>query len=57
MISFKKKPDPQPSTEKAGDNRFEQIRKTAAEQHEKSDADAAARRTRKAAVVEDDKLI
>lgn len=44
MISFRKKPGTQPSPNEAEDNRFEQIRKAAAEQHRKPDSDGTRRR-------------
>jgi hypothetical protein len=40
MITFVKKPAPQQSPTEAEANRFEQIRKTAVEQHKKADSDA-----------------
>lgn len=46
MISFTRKPAPQPSSTEAEDNRFEQIRKAAAERHKKSDADGTRRSER-----------
>ena len=55
MIRFVKKTEPQPLTEKAEDNRFEQIRKAAAEGHKKSDTDGTRRRARQTA--EDNRLI
>lgn len=55
MISFVKKAELQPLAKEAGDNRFEQIRKAAAEQHKKSDTDGARRRERQTA--EDKRLI
>ena len=55
MISFTKKPAPQPSPRDAEDNRFEQIRKAAAERHKKSDTDGTRRRDRQKA--EDNRLI
>jgi len=54
MISFMKKAEnPQPPRP-ADDNRFEQIRKTAAERHKKSDTDGSRRRARQ--IVEDNRL-
>ena len=44
MITFTKKTTPAQEPSKGQDNRFEQIRKTAKEQHKASDADAALRR-------------
>lgn len=42
MISFMKKSENlQPPSKPAEDNRFEQIRKTAAERHKKSDTDGS----------------
>lgn len=55
MISFVKKTDPQPLPNEVEDNRFEQIRKAAAERHRKSDTDGTHRRKRKA--VEDNRLL
>ena len=56
MISyFKKIVDIKPASPQAEDNRFEQIRKTAAEGHKKSDTSGAARRARQTA--EDNRLI
>lgn len=57
MISFRKRPaDPQPQPDNPGeDNRFEQIRKQAAEAHKKSDTDGARRRARQTA--EDNRLL
>jgi hypothetical protein len=55
MISFEKKTGPQPRPEQAEDNRFEQIRREAAERHRKSDTDGTRRRDRQKA--EDNRLI
>ncbi len=56
MIYFRKKPaDPTPLPDDAADNRFEQIRKQAAEAHKKSDTDGARRRARQTA--EDNRLL
>ena len=44
MISFVKKPQPQQPPEHIDDNRFEQIRKAAAERHRKADTDGTRRR-------------
>jgi len=55
MITFVKKADPQPVTDKAEENRFEQIRKAAKEGHRKSEIDGAGRRARRTA--EDDRLL
>jgi hypothetical protein len=55
MISFMKKTENlQPPPRPADDNRFEQIRKTAAERHKKSDTDGSRRRARQ--IVEDNRL-
>jgi hypothetical protein len=55
MISFIRKPAAQPSTPETEDDRFEQIRKAAAERHKKSDTDGTRRRARQKA--EDNRLI
>ncbi|WP_378941585.1 hypothetical protein [Mesorhizobium sp. ANAO-SY3R2] len=62
MISFVKKGELQsskvelkPSAIKDENNRFEQIRKAAAERHRKSDTDGTRRRARQAA--EDNRLL
>jgi hypothetical protein len=55
MISFAKPTEPQPSPKEADDNRFEQIRKAAADRHKKSDTDGTRRRARQTA--EDNRLI
>lgn len=47
MISFVKKTDTQPPTKDVEDNRFEQIRKAAAEGHRKSDTDGTRRTAEK----------
>jgi hypothetical protein len=44
VIKFEKKAERQGPPEQATDNRFEQIRKAAAEAHKKSNADPAPRR-------------
>ncbi|MBL8575613.1 MAG: hypothetical protein JNK47_00175 [Mesorhizobium sp.] len=49
MISFVKKPGMQPLAVQVEDNRFEQIRKEAAERHRKSDIDGKRRRDRQKA--------
>ena len=55
MIFLKKKTESQqPLSKPAEDNRFEQIRKTAAERHKKSDPDGSRRRARR--IVEDNRL-
>lgn len=55
MISFEKKPAPQLLPTEAKDDRFEQIRKAAAERRKKSDTDGTRRRDRQKA--EDNRLI
>ena len=55
MITFTKKADTQPSPKEREENRFEQIRKTAKERHQKSDTDGTHRRARQTA--EDNRLI
>lgn len=56
VISFRKKPaDPTPPRDGAAENRFEQIRKQAAEAHKKSDTDGTRRRARQTA--EDNRLL
>ena len=55
MISFVKKPNPQQPSEQVDDNRFEQIRKAAAERHRKPDTDGTRRRVRQKA--EDNRLV
>lgn len=55
MISYVKKTDAPLSPKEAEDNRFEQIRKAAAERHRKSDTDDTLRRARQTA--EDNRLI
>jgi len=55
MIAFTPKPAPQLSPAPADDNRFEQIRKAAAERRKKSDTDGRRRRDRQKA--EDNRLI
>lgn len=55
MTSLAKKTDRQPTPKQVDDNRFEQIRKAAAERHRKSDTDGTRRRARQTA--EDNKLI
>lgn len=55
MISFVKKTETQPSPKDAEENRFEQIRKAAAERHRKSDTDGTRRRERE--TVENNRLI
>jgi hypothetical protein len=55
MISFVKKTDTHPTLKQVEENRFEQIRKAAAERHHKSDTDGTRRRARQKA--EDNRLI
>ena len=55
MITFKKKPELQPSPDQGDENRFEQIRKAAQERHRTSDTDGTRRRDRQTA--EDNRLI
>ena len=55
MISYKKQSDPPRLVKDDNDNRFEQIRKAAAERHLKSDTDGARRRDRQKA--DDNKLL
>ena len=55
MISFVKKTDMQPIAPQVEDNRFEQIRKAAAERNRKADTDGPRRRARQKA--EDNRLI
>ena len=56
MIAFEKKIDLAPAAPaETEDNRFEAIRKAAAERHRKSDTDGARRRERQTA--EDNRLI
>lgn len=55
MIAFVKKADLQPLAKEDDGNRFEQIRRVAAQMHKKSDADLARRRDRRRA--EDSPLI
>lgn len=55
MITFTKKAIPQPASDDTEENRFEQIRKAAAERHRRSDTDGTRRRARQTA--EDNRLI
>ncbi len=55
MITYAKKPAPQPTPNETETNRFDRIRKAAAEQHRKSDTDGAKRRERR--TVEDNRII
>ena len=49
MINYTKKTDTPPTAKEVEDNRFEQIRKQAADRHKKSDTDGARRRDRQTA--------
>lgn len=56
MITFTKKTDaPAPASDETEENRFERIRKAAAEKHKKSSVDGASRGSRPTA--EDKRLI
>ncbi|MEQ1940395.1 hypothetical protein ABMA46_19300 [Mesorhizobium sp. CN5-321] len=55
MIVYMKKIDPKPATEDNEQNRFESIRKAAAERRRKADTDGTRRRARQ--TVEDNRLI
>ena len=55
MITFERKTDTPPPTKEVEDNRFEQIRKAAAERHRKSDTDGTRRRDKQTA--ENNRLI
>jgi len=55
MISFVRKPLTPPSEKAEEENRFEQIRKAAAERHNKSDTDGTRRRDRQKA--DDNRLL
>jgi hypothetical protein len=55
MTNSGKKTDPKPATEENEQNRFEDIRKAAAERHRKADTDGTRRRARQTA--EDNRLI
>ncbi len=55
MITFEPKTDVAPALEETEENRFERIRKAAAERHRKSDTDGTRRRARQSA--EDNRLI
>ena len=55
MITFEPKTDVPPAREETEENRFERIRKIAAERHRKSDTDGTRRRARQTA--EDNRLI
>lgn len=54
MITYVKKTYPSLVSQETEDNRFEQIRKAAAERHKKSDTDGTRRRARQTA--EDNRL-
>jgi hypothetical protein len=55
MITFVPKTDAKPAPEETEENRFERIRKEAAERHRKSDTDGTRRRDRQTA--KDNRLI
>lgn len=55
MIAYVKKTDPKPATDDNEQNRFENIRKTAAERRQKAAADGTLRRSRQ--TVEDNRLL
>jgi hypothetical protein len=55
MIAFVKKTDTKPEPDSVEDNRFEQIRKAAAERHRKADTDGKRRRDRQKA--DDNRLL
>ena len=55
MIAFVKEAEPQPLPKEAEENRFDQIRKEAANRHKKFDTDGTRRRARQKA--EDNRLI
>ncbi len=55
MITSVEKNDSKPATEGNEQNRFENVRKAAAERHRKADTDGTRRRARQAA--EDNRLI
>jgi hypothetical protein len=55
MITYVKNADPVPAPEETEENRFERIRKAAAERHRKADTDGTRRRARQTA--EDNRLI
>lgn len=55
MIKFVEKASRQTASDGADENRFEQIRKAAADMHRKTDTDGTKRRARQTA--EDNKLI
>jgi hypothetical protein len=55
MISFIKKTEPQSLPEETRDNRFEQIRRVAAERSKKADTDGTRRRARQ--TIEDNQLL
>jgi hypothetical protein len=55
MTNSVKKTDPKPATEENEQNRFENIRKAAAERRRKADTDGTRRRARQ--MVEDNRLL
>ena len=55
MISFVKNIGPQPTPKEAADDRFEQIRKAAADRHREANTDGTTRRGRQKA--EDNRLL
>jgi hypothetical protein len=55
MITFVPKTNAPPAPEETEENRFERIRKVAAERHRKSDTDGTRRRARQ--IAEDNRLI
>lgn len=56
MITFEKKPDlPMPVATETEENRFERIRRIAADRHKKSDTDGTRRRDRQ--TIEDNRLL
>ncbi|MBX3574467.1 MAG: hypothetical protein KF694_19105 [Mesorhizobium sp.] len=55
MITFVSKTGPDPVADGTEENRFEQIRKAAAEMHRKTDTDGSRRRARQAA--EDNRIV
>ncbi|MDR7033344.1 hypothetical protein [Mesorhizobium sp. BE184] len=54
MITYVKNPDLTPTAKDTEQNRFETIRKAAADRHKKADTDGARRRSRQ--TVEDNRL-
>ena len=55
MITFTKKADPKPATEDSEQNRFETVRRAAADRRSKADSDGTLRRARQTA--ENNRLI